>query len=56
MARPKTDLDEVLRQYLRALGSRGGKRGGPARWKGISKAERSAQMKAIRARASAKKK
>ena len=40
---------EVL-AYLRRLGSRGGKLGGRARWKGVSAEERSRQMKAIRAR------
>jgi hypothetical protein len=49
------DVPDAVREYLRTLGSRGGKRGGPARWRGVSKAERSAQMKAVRAQARAKK-
>jgi hypothetical protein len=40
--------DEAIRAYLRALGARGGKRGGKARWKGTTAEERSAYMRSIR--------
>jgi hypothetical protein len=39
----KKELSEIAR----LLGSRGGKRGGKARWEGLSDEERSAQMSEI---------
>jgi len=47
MASPKPD--DAIRQYLRALGAKGGKIGGKLRWQGVSAEERSRQMRAIRA-------
>jgi hypothetical protein len=40
---------DAIREFLRGIGAKGGKRGGKRRWKDISAEERSRQMKAIRA-------
>jgi hypothetical protein len=48
--------EDAARQAARWLGARGGKKGGVARWRGVSKAERSRAMKEIRAQALVKKK
>jgi hypothetical protein len=52
---PIPPVDDAIRQYLRALAAKGGKRGGKARWKGTTADERSRQMKAVRAQALVKK-
>ena len=49
--RPKRKLDPAIREALQALGRIGGKKGGKARWKGVSREERSEiARKAARAR------
>lgn len=45
---------DAIREFLRGIGAKGGKRGGKRRWKDISAEERSRQMKAIRAAGSKK--
>jgi hypothetical protein len=47
--RPSDAPPEVL-AFLRKIAAKGGKRGGVARWKGVSAEERSRQMRALRAR------
>ena len=49
-------LPDTVLDFFRKAGAVGGKRGGKARWKGISAAERSAQMRAVRAAATKKSK
>ena len=41
-------MDLALKAYLAEIGRRGGKKGGKAKWKGVSAEERSRMMKAIR--------
>jgi len=40
---------EGFADYMRHLASKGGKRGGRSRWKGVTPEERSRQMRAVRA-------
>jgi hypothetical protein len=44
----KEALRLALHAYLAEIGRRGGKKGGKKRWAGISAAERSRTMKAVR--------
>jgi hypothetical protein len=43
-------VEQALKDYMRSIASKGGKRGGRARWEGVSAEERSRQMRALRAR------
>lgn len=44
----KKAIELALHAYLAEIGRRGGKKGGKKRWKGITAAERSRAMKAVR--------
>jgi hypothetical protein len=48
--KPDPAVAQALKEYMRSIASKGGKRGGKARWKGVSAEERSRQMRALRAR------
>jgi hypothetical protein len=49
-------VEQALKDYMRSIASKGGKRGGVSRWAGVSAEERSRQMRALRARPVKKKK
>lgn len=44
------EVEQALKDYMRSIAAKGGKRGGVNRWKGVSAEERSRQMRALRAR------
>jgi hypothetical protein len=48
--KPSAEIEQALRDYMRSMAAKGGKRGGKARWKNVSAEERSRQMRALRAR------
>ena len=50
----KSALPPALRRYFQALGAKGGKTGGKARWAGVSAAERTRLAKAAVAAREAK--
>jgi hypothetical protein len=49
-------VEQALKDYMRSIAAKGGRRGGVARWKDVSAEERSRQMRALRARPVKKKK
>jgi len=49
-------MPDAVREFFRQAGAVGGKQGGKLRWKNVSAAERSRQMRAVRAAAAKKSK
>jgi hypothetical protein len=54
--KPPPGVEQALKDYMRSIAAKGGKRGGVNRWKGVSAEERSRHMRALRARPVRKKK
>ena len=47
--KPPPEVEQALKDYMRSIAVKGGKRGGKSRWKNVSAEERSRRMREVRA-------